>query len=176
MNTTETPTKQKVEQPPMKIEPQKEHQWLQRLVGEWTCEGEAVMEPGKPPSKWKSTETVRSLAGLWFLADGHGDTPDGGTAKTMMTLGYDSQKKRYVGTFIGSMMTNMWVYEGTVDSSGRVLTLDTEGPAWSGDGKMAKYKDIIEFKSDDHRTLTSQILGDDGKWTQVMTATYRRKK
>lgn len=33
----------------MKIEPQKEHQWLQKLVGEWTCETEAACEPGKPP-------------------------------------------------------------------------------------------------------------------------------
>jgi hypothetical protein len=48
----------------MKIEPQKEHQWLQKLVGEWTCEGEATMEPGKPPAQWKASERVRSLGGL----------------------------------------------------------------------------------------------------------------
>ena len=33
----------------MKAEPQKEHQWLQKLVGEWTSEGEADMGPGQPP-------------------------------------------------------------------------------------------------------------------------------
>jgi len=33
---------------PMKLEPQKEHEWLQRLVGEWTYESECSMEPGKP--------------------------------------------------------------------------------------------------------------------------------
>ena len=45
----------------MKTEPQKEHQWLQKLVGEWTCESEATMEPGKPPERFKGTESVRSL-------------------------------------------------------------------------------------------------------------------
>ena len=57
-----------------------------------------------------------------------------------------------------------------------MLTLDTEGPSFAGEGKMAKYKDMIEFKSDDHRVLTSHVLGDDGKWHQFMTAHYRRKK
>jgi len=33
------------------------------------------------------------------------EMPDGGTGKTVMTLGYDPQNNRYVGTFIGSMMT-----------------------------------------------------------------------
>ena len=41
---------------------------------------------------------------------------------------------------------------------------------------MAKYQDVIEFKSDDHRVLTSRTLGDDGQWREFMTAHYRRKK
>ena len=75
---------------------------------------------------------------------------------------------------IGSMMTNMWVYEGS--ASRDVLTLDTEGPAMSPEAKTAKYQDIIKILSDDERTLTSRVLGPDGEWRQVMTATYRRVK
>jgi hypothetical protein len=41
---------------------------------------------------------------------------------------------------------------------------------------MAKYKDVVEFKSDDHRILSSHMLGDDGKWVTFMTAHYRRKQ
>ena len=37
----------------MHTEPQKEHHWLQRLIGEWTYEAEAVMEPGKPAERSK---------------------------------------------------------------------------------------------------------------------------
>jgi hypothetical protein len=102
--------------------------------------------------------------------------PEGGVSTTLATLGYDPQKQRYVGTFIGSMMTHLWVYDGTLDAAGRVLTLDTEGPDFSAEGKMAKYKDVIEFKSDDHRELTSHMLGDDGQWHGFMTGHYRRKK
>jgi hypothetical protein len=156
--------------------PQKEHQWLQKLVGEWTCDFEATMEPGKPPEKSTGTESVRSLGGLWIVAEGQGEMPGGGAATTMLTLGYDPQKQRYVGTWIGSMMTNLWVYDGALDAAGRALALDAEGPSMAAEGKTAKYRDTIEFKSDDHRVLTSQMLGEDGQWHGFMTANYRRKQ
>ena len=160
----------------MKTEPQKEHQWLERLVGEWTTESEMIDEPGKPPMKHTGTESVRSLGGLWVLCEGRGETPDDGTPTSIMTLGYDPVKKRFVGTFIASVMTHLWVYDGELDPAGNVLTLDAEGPSFTTEGKMAKYKDVIELKSDDHRVLTSNVLGDDGKWHHFMTATYRRTK
>jgi hypothetical protein len=160
----------------MKIEPQEQHRWLQRFVGEWTYEAEAVMKPGEPPVKSVGTESVRSLGGLWIVAEGQGEMPGGGPATTIMTLGYDPQKKRYVGTWIGSMMANLWVYDGALDASGNVLALETEGPDMAARGKTAKYKDVIELKSSDHRVMTSHMLGEDGKWHDFMTANYRRKK
>lgn len=160
----------------MQAEPQKEHQWLQKLVGEWTTEMDAVMGPDKPPEKFTGTESVRSIGGLWTQGEGRGEIPGGSITTTIMTLGYDPAKKRYVGTFIGSMMTHMWIYEGELDASGKVLTLDTVGPDFATEGKMTKYKDIIEFKSDDHRILSSQMLMDDGTWNGFMTAHYRRVK
>jgi hypothetical protein len=157
------------------IKPQQQHQWLQKLVGDWTAEMECVMQPGEPPVKNTGTESVRSLGGLWTLGEGKGETPDGSPAISLMTLGYDPQKERFVGSFVASMMTHMWIYEGTLDASGKVLTLDTEGPVMSGDGGMARYQDIIAFIDDDHRTLTSRVRGEDGRWTQFMTAHYRRR-
>ncbi len=156
--------------------PQKEHRWLQTLVGEWTSEAEATMEPGKPPETCRGTESVRSLGGLWVLAEGQGEMPGGGAATMLMTLGYDPQKRRYVGTWIGSMMTHLWVYDGALDAAERVLTLEAEGPSMAAEGKLAKYRDAIEFKSDDHRILTSHMLADDGTWQGFMTVHYRRKK
>jgi hypothetical protein len=160
----------------MHAEPQQEHHWLQKLVGEWTSEADAIMGPDKPPEKFRGTDSVRSIGGLWVVCEGRGEMPGGGVATTIMTLGYDPVKKRFVGTFLGSMMTHLWIYEGVLDAAGKVLTLDTEGPNFAAEGKMARYKDIIELKSDDHRMLTSQQLGEDGKWNQFMTAHYRRKK
>lgn len=155
----------------MQTEPQKEHQWLQQLVGEWMSEAECTMESGQPLVKTVGSESVRLVGGLWMLAEGRGDMPGGGPATWMMTLGYDVQKKKYLGTWIGSMMSHLWIYDGEMDASGRILTLSADGP-----GKMAKYQDVIEIKGDDYRTLTSRVLQEDRTWRHLMTAHYRRKK
>ena len=155
-------------------EPQKEHRWLQRLVGEWTMEAEMSMGPDQPPMTSRGRERVRSLGELWTIGEGTGESPGGGTHESIMTLGYDPQTKRFVGTFIASVMTHLWPYNGTLDAAGKVLTLDSEGPSFAGDGTMAKYQDIFEFQSDDHRTLSSQFLGPDGQWVPFMKAHYRR--
>jgi hypothetical protein len=156
--------------------PQKEHQWLHRLVGEWTVEGECIMGPDQPPMKNTGRETVRSLGGLWTIGEGTNDVPGDGACDSVMTLGFDPQSGRFVGTFIASMMTHLWTYSGTLDPTGKVLTLDAEGPSFSGNGAMAKYQDIIEFVSDDHRILSSQMLLPDSRWHPFMKANYRRKK
>ena len=160
----------------MNTAPQKEHGWLQQLVGEWTSEAEATMEPGKLPETFRGTESARSLGGLWILAEGQGDMPGGGAATMLMTLGYDPNTKRYVGTWIGSMMPHLWVYDGVLDATERALTLEAEGPHMTDQTRMTRYRDVIEFKSADHRVLTSHVLGDDGAWHQFMTANYRRQR
>ncbi|HEU4390675.1 MAG TPA: DUF1579 domain-containing protein [Blastocatellia bacterium] len=170
MSTSETQL-----DPAMNSQPQKEHQWLHKLVGEWTFESEASMGPDAPPETCSGTESVRSLGGLWVLCEGHGEM-QGVPVTSLITLGYDPQKKRFVGTFIASMMTHLWLYDGELDQAKRVLTLNAEGPDFSVPDKMAKYKDVVEFKSDDHRVLSSHVLGDDGTWHCFMTANYRRKK
>jgi hypothetical protein len=157
-------------------EPTAEHQWLHRLIGDWTFEAECNMGPDQPPMKYAGRESVRSLGGLWTIGEGSDDTPGGGTCDTIMTLGYDPQKQRFVGTFIAGVMTHLWPYNGTLDEARKKLTLDSEGPSFSGDGTMAMYQDMIEFVDDDHRILSSQVLGADGQWTLFMTSHYRRTK
>ena len=56
------------------------------------------------------------------------------------------------------MMTHLWAYNGSLDASEKVLTLDTEGPDFTNQ-KMAKYQDCIEFVDDDHRIMTSRRPG-----------------
>ncbi len=155
--------------------PQKEHAWLQQLVGDWTFESECAGEPGKPSEKFRGTEKVKGLGGLWIVGEGEGEMPGGGTGQMMITLGFDPKRNRFVGTWVGSMMANLWVYEGELDASGHILTLHAEGPSCSGDGTLAKYQDQIELKNPDHRILTSRTLGPDGTWTQFMTAQYHRR-
>jgi hypothetical protein len=160
----------------MELTRTREHAWLQKLVGEWKGEGEGTAGPDQPPMKWTVDETVRGIGDVWIQAESSGIMPDGGGPSTMIiTLGYDPHKKRFSGTFIGSMMTHLWIYEGDLDAAGKVLTLNAEGPGMMGPG-MVKYQDIVEIISDDHRTLSSQMQMPEGTWNKFMTVHYRRKK
>jgi len=152
--------------------PQKEHEWLQQFVGEWDTESEIVAEPGKPPLKAKGSESARSLGGFWVVSEHKGDafgTPFTG----ILTVGYDAQKKKYVGTWVDSIMPILWKYEGTVDAAGKILTLESEGPGQ--DGKLLKFRESVELKDKDHKVFTS-ATEQDGKWLVHLTIKYTRKK
>jgi hypothetical protein len=155
-------------------EPHAEHLWLHQLIGEWSIESECIMGPDQPPMKTKGREVVRLLGKLWTIGEGTGNAPEGG-CDSIMTLGYDPKTKRFVGTFIASAMTDLWPYNGALDATGKILTLNSEGPSFSGDGTMAMYQDVIEFITHDHRTLTARVQSADGSWQTFMSAHYRRK-
>lgn len=152
---------------------QSEHEWLQRLTGEWTWESMGKAGPDKPPEKFTGTESVRTLGDLWVVCEGSGEMPGGGISTTIMTLGYDPARELFVGTFIASMMTHLWLYEGRLAAENR-LELLCEGPSFSAEGGMSVYRDTIELLSGNERTLTSHVRGDDGSWQEFMSAHYRR--
>ena len=154
--------------------PQKEHEWLKQLAGEWQYDGECAIAPGQPPIKTTGTETTRSLGGFWVMTENKGQVM-GMTVTGVMTLGYDPDRKKYVGTWVDSVSNYLWRYEGEVDASGKVLTLNTEGPAMDQPGKTARYKEVIELKDDGTKVFTSNIEKD-GKFVAFMKMTSRRKK
>lgn len=155
-------------------EPQDQHRWLLQLVGEWDYQHECHMGPDQPPMKSSGQQTTRALGELWILGNITGKTPGGSDVQSIITLGFDPAKARFVGTFVSSCMTHLWPYDGSLDASGKVLTLDSEGPSFAGDGSMAKYQDIIEIIDNHHHTMKSQVQNADGSWTQFMLGTYHR--
>ena len=99
-----------------------------------------------------------------------GDHP----SRSLITVGFDPDKGRFVGSFIGSMMTSFWTYDGALDPDGRALRLRSEGPAFDGSG-MAVYEDVIEIVGPDERLLRGRVQGEDGRWSDFMITRYIRK-
>lgn len=168
--------------------PVEQHHWLRNFVGEWRVNSECATGPDSPPMKSSGVERVRMLGDLWIVLEGSFDLPHdapggGGTVTTLMTLGFDPLKNRYVGTWIGSPMTHLFVYEGelseSTDASGErvgILPLNTVGPSWTDPTKTARYQDVYELHGLDRRVLWSQIMNDDGTGTCFMTAHCQRVK
>lgn len=152
-----------------------EHKWLGQLVGEWETSSELVFGPGMPPVKAEGKESVRKIGGLWTVSEHTGSLM--GTEFTgVMTLGYDPEKKKYIGTWVDSVHNHLWHYLGTLDDAKKVLTLEAEGPNPAAPGKKGKFRDVITLKDKDTKVMTSSMQMEDGSWVQFMTVTYKRKK
>ncbi|MCA9303939.1 MAG: DUF1579 domain-containing protein [Phycisphaerales bacterium] len=145
-----------------------QHRWLHKFLGDWQYEATCPGGPDGGEMSFKGTEHVRMIGDAWI--HGVGKTEVGGEEHEMLiTVGYDTRKNKYVGSWTGSMMTHLFVYEGWVEEDGRTLVLESTGPSMMDPTKDCTYRDITEFKTDDHRAFRSEMLGDDGKWTQIMS-------
>ncbi len=144
-------------------QPTDEHLWLQRFVGEWETQSGDCMA---------GSESVRSIGGFWIVAEADGKMPDGDDAMSITTIGFNSDTGRFVGSWIGSMMTWHWVYDGWLE--GNTLVLESEGPAMDGNGR-GLYRDNHDIINENERVLRAEMQGPDGTWTEFMRTTYRRK-
>lgn len=149
-----------------------EHRWLQKLAGSWSFEGQCQTPEGT--TKQKGTQIIRPFGDYWVLAEGVTET-DGGPMKSIITLGFDPEKKKFVGSFIATMMTHFWIYEGELDAAKNVLPLRSQGPRFDGKPGYAWYEDTIKVVSPNEYLFSGRVQGDDGKWTEFIETTYTRK-
>lgn len=159
-------------EPPAGPQPQKEHRWLQQLEGDWKTETQVVVSPGEPLLRSEGTETVRMIGGFWALCQVEGAV-QGSPFSGVFTLGFDPEQEQYVGTWVDSMSSHLWRYEGTRDASGQALTLYSEGPCPQEQGKLVKVRAVLEIVDPDHRLFTSERL-ENGHWVRDMTVRYTR--
>lgn len=154
--------------------PTLEHQWLLQLVGDWTFACECSMGPDQPPIQSTGKQTTRALGSLWIQGEMESTGSEEQPARSVMTLGFDPARGRFVGSFIASCMTHQWVYDGQLDPARNLLTLDTEGPSFADDGTLAKYQDMIEIIDADQYLLSSQYQNSEGTWVKFMAGKYVR--
>ena len=160
--------------PGEKAAPVKEQLWLKQLMGEWDGQFKIYMQPDKPPVKSAASDSVRALGDHWIVAETK-TTMMGAPFSGILSLGYDTHKKKFNATWIDSTSGHLWVYKGTLNDAGDTLTLETEGPSMQGPDKTARYKEVITIKGKDRRTFTSKIELEDGKWKKILEVEYRRK-
>lgn len=168
MSTTETQDAME-----MATKPIKEHEWLQKLVGEWRTESEMMMPDGKTETS-TGTESNKSLGGLWAFGEGKATTPGGPEMEYKTGLGYDVSFKEYRGFWVASMSSHLWKYTGELSADGKTMTLNCVGPDMVKDGQTANYRDVIEIIDENHRTMTSYGQDEKGEWQQFMKVSYTR--
>jgi hypothetical protein len=147
------------------------HRWLQQLVGDWTFSGECQTPQG--PQSQTGRLTVRPFGDLWVQMEGESDVASD-IMRSIITLGFDPVKDKFVGSFIATVMTHFWVYEGARDADGKTLPLKCKGPRVDGAPGLADYEDVIEVTDKDNFSLRGRVQQDDGTWLEFMTTKYTR--
>jgi hypothetical protein len=149
------------------------HAWLKQMVGQWSSQSEAYFDPSQPAEKSKGTEVVKALGDFWIVNEVK-STMMGKPFAGNMTMGYDQTKQKYVGTWVDSMTGKLWMYEGNVDATGKVLTLESEGECPMTPGKMIRFKDVTVMQDKNHKTYTSAMMNEKGEWVTIMTSKATR--
>ncbi len=167
-------SEQSQEMAPSATKPIKEHEWLQKLVGNWRFESVMSMGPGQPEQRSQGTETVQSLGGLWAHVHGKAQLPDGVAMEYYSGLGYDVSFKEYRGFWMASVSSHLWKYTGVLSPDGKTMTLSCVGLSMVKDGETANYRDVIELIDENHRTLTSYGEDDSVNWQQFYQNRYTR--
>ncbi|MNL26622.1 hypothetical protein D3C87_1481550 [compost metagenome] len=73
------------------------------------------------------------------------------------------------------MMTNLWVYKGWLEDDGKTLTLEAEGPAFDGSGRIDTYRDVLVLHDDNNRSFSGSVRQPDGSFKTFMTSEFQRK-
>lgn len=154
--------------------PGKEHEVLKEFEGTWDVTTKFMMAPGQDPVVSKGKETCKLIAGGLFLVIDVDGEMMGGKFVGHGTMGYDTQKKKYTGTWIDSMATGVYLIEGTYDEKTRTLTEWMEG-ADPQSGQPMKMKMVHQIKDQDHRSLKF-LMTVDGKEIETGSIEYKRRK
>ena len=154
--------------------PGKPHEMLASMAGSWHTHTTAYMDPREPSVESEGTcEGEMVLGGRYLREEFHGDMmgmPFDGIAYT----GFDNHTQKFVSTWIDSMSTGIFRFEGRADTEGRTITQECRyNDPIKGPMTMRSVTRIV-----DHDTHEFEMYGIDrsGNEEKMMEITYTRKK
>ncbi len=150
------------------------HKRLASMVGSWTTKTKAWMEPDKPPVEGKGTcEQKMLLDGRYLQQEYTGDMM-GEPFTGINLIGYDNHAKKYVSTWIDSMSTGIYYFEGTASPDGKTITQESRyddpvrGPT--------TWQSITRIVDDNTLEYEMYLTSEGGKKEKMMEMTVARKK
>jgi hypothetical protein len=150
---------------------------LAPMVGTFETKVRTWMDPDptKPPE-----DTTGSSVNTWALGDRYVQMKYDGimmgeTLNGIGFIGFDNVSKKYVSTWIDTAGTGIMWSTGTMDASGKVISMKAtvNDP---GTGKPSPADTKITITDNDHHKLEMWGKGPAGKMVKIMEIEYTRKK
>jgi hypothetical protein len=162
------------QQNPFAARPQKEHELLQKLAGNWKAEF-ALSMPGAPPMESEARVESELLGKLWIVTRYDDPQMSGGAFHGAELFGYEPDKKRYVSAWVDNQDASMTLQEGTYDPATRTLAMSGSGKDPMS-GRESTSRSTMVWSDDDHRVQQMFVPGAGGDEVQMFTITYTRVK
>jgi hypothetical protein len=159
-------------QPP---KPGPEHEALKQLEGKWEGKSTFRMASDAPTMEGTSTEESKlGCGGFWLISDTKGESKDMGSFAGHGMIGYDTDKKKFVGVWCDSMASYLFPYEGTYDAAAKTWTYTGMAKDMKGKDLKVTMKTVVKDK--DHYTFTMRHPDESGKEMEAMKIEFTRKK
>jgi hypothetical protein len=131
--------------------------------------------PSTTPDLGPMNEVLRQREGTWDVTMEIQASPNSGriVSKGHAITGFDPQKSKYEGVWVDSAGRHITLVEGTYDSSKK--TFQTTSLENDANGKANPVTGVQRFVDPNTEVLTLFGRGPDGKTSQSMTITYRRR-
>jgi hypothetical protein len=150
------------------------HKRLASLTGNWVTKTKSWMEPDKPAVESTGTCKQKMLLGGRFLQQDYTGKVMGMPFKGTNLIGYDNHTKKYVSTWIDSMSTGIYFFEGTSSPNGKTITQKSryDDPVR---GPMT-WRSVSRILNNDTMVYEMFITSKRGREEKMMEMTLTRKK
>jgi Protein of unknown function (DUF1579) len=149
------------------------HKLLESMTGSWNTHTKSWMEPGTPPMESKGTCEQTMLLGGRYLQQVFTGDMMGTTFTGIGVTGYDNHKKKYVSTWMDSMSTGIFFFEGTAGADSKTITQDCH---WDDPVKgPSKWRSVTRIVDDNTHLFEMYLTVKGGKEEKMMEITYTRK-
>ncbi len=150
------------------------HKMLASLVGSWTTKTKGWMEPDKPPMEGTGTCEQKMILGGRYLQQDYSSEMMGSPFTGINVIGYDNHTKKFVSTWIDSMSTGIYYFEGNASADGKTITqrCSCDDPV---QGPII-WRSVTKFVDDDTQEYEMYITPKAGKEKKMMEMTVTRKR
>jgi len=150
------------------------HKVLASMAGSWNTKTKAWMEPNKPPMESTGTCEQKMLLGGRYLQQEYNGEMMGSPFTGINLIGYDNHTKKYVSTWIDSMSTGIYYFEGTASADGKTITQESsyDDPVR---GPMV-WRSVTRIVDDNTLEYEMYLTPKGGKKEKMMEMTVTRKR
>ena len=148
------------------------HKMLASLAGSWTTKTRGWMEPDKPPMEGTGTCEQKMLLGGRYLQQEYTGEMMGSPFTGINVIGYDNHAKKYVSTWIDSMSTGIYYFEGTATGKTTTQRCSYDDPVR---GPMV-WRSVTRIVNNDTLKLEMYLAPKRGKEEKMMEMTVTRNQ